>query len=885
MAAFDPDAYLAKTAPANEAFDPDAYLSATPRQSEPRQSPSWSSLAAEAARKGVTNLAGFLGGIGLMQQEAKRTGRTNFGTFTQGQQEVTRPLMERLGSTGVSPETGTQRIFSSGVEAAFGPENYLFAPITAIRRLGPVAQTFLRPAEQALVGSGAQAGQISGSFAGGKVGDIFGAQPAGEFVGGLLGGIGGGMTTANVLGRTADIASSATPVARDVFNRAIGRANQDEILRNVNTRIGNVFEAAAKADPAFAKTIEDARNAQRAISIRAPGAPTVNLPINALLANNPVINSYIRNLASKDEVFRAQYANQYQDALNALSANQFTLFGNPSNARLVETGPQQMSQQARSIAKAQERRQRTLDEQIADLSNTPTVDPTAFGQRISTLIGKKEEDARSAVRPLYAQAFDIAKAKNVELPPDSVNDIFDFVAGERSSDIFKTFPSIYKLVSSRFRPTSVETSATFDPLLLTTTPGGQTRQFAPATVEDLDSLKREINLQLRRASEPSDVRLLTELRGRVGGHIDNLDPDFVSAYRNADAEYLRRVGLPFNAETLRSVDRKRFVEQIAPALIGNKSNVSEFIRATGDDGVQLARDAFYDNFTRSVVKDGVINPRAAERWISANQGGMSLIPGLSDEIRSSVGNVQALLARKRQIDDGFRRAAGERLISESGFRSPAELTSRMYADPNFTKQFMNRYSAQSDDVKAVRSFMLDDIVQSSDPVAFLNDRSRAAVLNQVFGPVYAKKIQGFALASSRMRDNPSDVSFRAESAPKTNIEEATGTSPQSIISRFTQPIQSISYAITSLLSRYFAKQTNAETERQLKEILLNPQDAIKLMSSVAARADENQAIKNLTGIAKKYGVDFAQMLRQDLQSGAARGAILPSQEPLMVEEQ
>ena len=48
--------------------------------------PSFGAVAAEAARRGVTNLAGYLGGIGAMQAEAQRTGRTSFGTFTQGQQ-------------------------------------------------------------------------------------------------------------------------------------------------------------------------------------------------------------------------------------------------------------------------------------------------------------------------------------------------------------------------------------------------------------------------------------------------------------------------------------------------------------------------------------------------------------------------------------------------------------------------------------------------------------------------------------------------------------------------------------------------------------------------------------------------------------------------------
>jgi len=845
-------------------------------QAEPAEKtrPSFGAVAAEAARRGVTNLAGYLGGIGLMQQEAKRTGRTSLGTFTEGQREVADPLLARLGSTGVQPADGPQRIFSAGVEAAFGPENYLCPPIAAIRRAGPLVQVVARPVEQALVGSGAQAGQIAGS----SIGNRFG--PTGEVAGGLLGGIAGGMSTANILGRSADV----VPVVGALARSAMNRASQDEILRNVNTRIGNVFEAAALADPAFAKTIEDARQAQRAASIRDPNAPTIDLPINALLANNPVINAFIKNLSAKDEVFRAQYGQQYQEAIDALKANQFTLFGNPAAARLTDTTPQQMAQQARTIAGAQARRQRTIDEQIADLSNTPTVDPTAFGQRIGALLDRKEEAARNSVKPLYTEAFDIAKAKNVELPSESVGDIFEFVAGERASDIFKTFPTIYNRVSTRFRPTVSEEAPSFDPLTLTPTAGGRKTQFAAATVEDLDSLKREINRQLKKTSEPSDIRLLSELRDRVGGHIDSLDSDFVAAYRRADNEYFNRVGLPFTAETLRSVDRKRFVEQIAPALIGNKSNVAEFIRATGDDGVRVARDAFYDNFTRTVVKDGEINPRLAERWIAANQGGMSLIPGLTDEIRGNINNVQALLARRRDLDEAFRRAAGDRLISESGFRSPAELTQRMYSDLSFTNRFMKQYGTNSDDVRAVRAFMLDDIVQSNDPVAFLNDRSKAAVLNSVFGSTYANKIKGFALASERLKFDPTNVAFKPETVPKTSIEEITGTSPQSIMSRITQPVAGATYAITSLISRYLAKQTNEETERRLKEILLNPEDAIRIFSAVSKRADEKEAFKTAMAIGKKYGIDFAQMLRQDLQSGAARGAVLPSQEQTTVEE-
>ena len=95
------------------------------------------------------------------------------------------------------------------------------------------------------------------------------------------------------------------------------------------------------------------------------------------------------------------------------------------------------------------------------------------------------------------------------------------------------------------------------------------------------------------------------------------------------------------------IDRKKFVEQIAPALIGNKSNVTQFLDATGDAGLQVARDAFVDSFSKAALKNDVIDPKAANKWLDKNKGGVSLIPGLEAELRGSVDNVQALIKDRK----------------------------------------------------------------------------------------------------------------------------------------------------------------------------------------------------------------------------------------------
>jgi hypothetical protein len=614
-------------------------------------------------------------------------------------------------------------------------------------------------------------------------------------------------------------------------------------------------------------TITKAAKAQQNLSLKTPGGTPVQMPISSLLADNPVINNFIQSLSAKDPVFRAQYGSQFEQAKQALTVNQMRLFGDPSKVR-VDISPI-------DLVKPQARRTRTIDEQIADAYKDATLDPNVFGQRVATLVAAKEDAALKSVKPLYTEAFDIAKQKNVELPANSVDDIFNFVAGEQASDIFKTFPSIYNRVRAKFRPSEVEPSPILTAEGKPMTEGGI--KFSAATVEDLDSLKREINKQLRKTSEPADIRLLSELKARVGGHIDNLDPDFVQAYRNADASYFQKVGLPFNSETLKTVDRKKFVEQIAPAIIGNKSNVDDFIRATGEDGIRVARDAFYDSFSRAALKNDVLDPKAANKWLSKNQGGVSLVPGLEDELRTASNNVSALIAERNRLDSAFKKVAGDQIISSGGFKSPQELVSKMYSDVNFTNKFMQQYGANKDAVNAARSFMLDDIVRAGDPVGMLNDRTKASVFNRVFGPTYAQKVQDFALVSERLNKDLTNVPFKGETVPKTPIEQLTGIPPEQIISRIYNPVSGPVYAITSLMSKFWARKASDMTEEKLKALLLNPSDAVKVFQSVQSKAGafDQQKIQDAIAIGKKYGIQWVADAAQDFATGAARGAVQP----------
>lgn len=862
----------------------------------------------EALRKGPAETAGLVSGINKMLEEqlpygtvvspflaplpyvaAQLSGMTQgrvprntaAQSFAAGRKETFDPIMGFLGTTGAEPQTGMEKIVAGGLQATTDPLSYMFPPLAGVRRMSVPAQAVARPAEQFVVGMGVEGGGQAGESAGEKVG----APTAGRIIGGVLGGGATGYAAGSSL-KLGPAAGKTWDFAKSKVDKLRGIEPKDEILREVDNRISNVFIAAGQADPTFLDTLEKAAKAQKSVSLKTPGGAEVTMPLSSLLADNPVVNQLIQSIASRDPVFRAQYYNQFEGAKNALARNQALMFGSPSDiiARVADkVAKGEKFIPGTDLTKVQAKRVRSIDEQIADAYNKQDLEPNVFGAQIEKLLATKEDAARKSTTPLYKEAFNLASEKNVRLPANAVDDIYTFVTGERNSAIFDKFPTLYSLIENRFKPKKIEQSALLSAEGTPLTPA--TEAFSDVGPDVLDSLKRRINADLRTTNNTDQIRFLTMLKDKVSGHIDQLDPDFVKAYRNADNAYLERVGLPFNSETLKNVDRKKFVEQIAPAIIGNKSNVDDFIRATGEDGIKVARDAFYDSFTKAAVKNDVLDPKAANKWLSKNGSKMTQIPGLEDELRASVNDVQTLLNKRAALDADFKRVAGNQLISKEGFNTPQELVNKMYSDINFTNKFMSNsgYGQNKDAVNAVRSFMLDDIVQSGDPVALLNDRNKSAIFNRVFGPTYAQKISDFATVSDRLQKDLTAVSFRVETVPKTPVEEALGIPPEQIISRFFNPVSGARYAVTSLFSKYWANQAAKATEEKLKNLLLNPSDAVKLFSAVKSQSkalDPDKA-KEIMNIGKKYGIQWVQDAVNDLTTGGARGAqqnMVPAQE-------
>jgi hypothetical protein len=124
------------------------------------------------------------------------------------------------------------------------------------------------------------------------------------------------------------------------------------------------------------------------------------------------------------------------------------------------------------------------------------------------------------------------------------------------------------------------------------------------------------------------------------------------------------------------------------------------------------------------------------------------------------------------------------------------------------------------------------------------------------------------------------VPFRGETVPRTPIEELTSLPPEQILSRFFNPVSGNTYAITSLFSKFWAKKASEATEERLKNLLLNPADAVKVFQAVAPRAAaiDPQRVRDAVEVGRRYGIDWVKDAANDLATGAARGGVQQTQE-------
>lgn len=686
---------------------------------------------------------------------------------------------------------------------------------------------------------GAVAGGVGGEV-GQQMAQKSGEQyrPLGEFIGGM----GAAIPTNSLLRNIPDL-FAVSRGGQSLFAEANAAA---DLLGSAKAR--QQLQTALDANPSLAGDLARAREIEAATGVR--------LPVQAAAKGDTTLTGLLASETSRGEnsAFTALMATQEKQALEAVAAAQKKLAADP---RSVDAYTELQAARVRAenakrealFAKEQQRRTQqiaSLDERITNLSTDAL--PGAGGKediglRLKNLLDAKETLIKKEFKPLYTDLLKQAKTEGVVLDSPQVASLYNWVKTSRSEDVFADFPGLFTKINTLLAPQKQAVSGRFAekyPNLVRTQEG----TYKPMDVDGIDSLKREINKSIGSTNDPDKIRRLVALKQQFDSSLNSLPESFVTAYRDLDKAYAKRLGLPFSEAGVVAVDRARFVESTVPMLTEKPSAIRQVLAATDNspETLKVIEDAFLFRLANTdgiVNKDTLqINPAALQAFLRKNREAISQVPGLPERLQAVAGDVRQLKEIKQSLIEQQKNAKLETFQN---------VWSQAYGTSGGFEGFVNNALKRPEDLsrlislagndkvlqEGLKSSILDIGLRSPNKTAFFADN--ASAINTLFGKEHAQRVQALLEASERLAQNPLRAKINQRISQQTGLEQMTGSRPEQIASEIRNPVLGTFRTFANIMSRFTQNRAGKAEAAEIQEFLANPQavaDAAELLKEL-----------------------------------------------------
>ena len=657
------------------------------------------------------------------------------------------------------------------------------------------------------------------------------------------------------LGRLAGsvLAGGASTLKREtgsrVFNELLDKYRQVKLTGSSDEAAEEYAKGAAKRLLEFAAKEQGAGSLQEIIKEAGEAAKFStgeNAPLLVALADNPVIRQQVIRLAKTDPAFRQQVNDTLASLSDDMRGKVEKIFGVRYEATgkgrsIFEPGyvPGKEPPKGLDIGSVTQRRE-VLSQRIEDIASgfEPTKSKEEIGSRIESLIEDKKKLARQEVSPEYEALLREARVARVEMPPDGVGTIYDFVRENNLRDIFGKNTDLDKRIMSVLAPKEFPVPGTAETVL----------EHLPMSFDNVESLKKAINeLKRQRMSEDS-LRKVMQLEEVVDEARKTIPGDFSDRLDAIDLKYYEKVGVPFGAQGVKDVDSKKYATQVAPIIVKNSESFDQFIRAVGkEDGYKIAEDSIISEIYDRAVKDGELNPGALAKYLKQKEGIIRQIPGLEDKLRGALSDDSVLRARINQLDDAA--AAAQKRIADNAltkFEAPnyTTLARSFMTDPKSREKLLRDIGdLDADSAKAVRRTLRAEVIALADenPTGFMDYLMNPAnkdALDKIFGSAFQPALRKVGLLSDKLAQ--ADISKVGVAVTKEDLDPlaklAPGLDIPYISSTFRDRITSLPQKVIRLMSRVNSARLLEKTDETIKELLLDP-NGVQKLANVASEID------------------------------------------------
>ena len=746
--------------------------------------------------------------------------------LAQAQEEAKREFFDYKG---IKPKDSFERYVVAGIRgtASEGPLAFIGAksvPSAAVE----LAHTFLATT----------AGAIGGDTAA-EVAKTLGAdentQNAFRAAGGMAAGVGVGLTR--------------TPFALGTDATSKGLAERKKIVESADkasdflakSDLDGIIKNATAAQPDLDLVINRVVELQDKV-------PGLVVPPAAALASNPIVIKNMDRLLRTKPEFLADMTKSVADAAAAIQKRKEQKFG-PAGEVIDLKLKKAISEDSGVRLKNANKKITAIDKQIDTRARQleSRNDPFAVGESVKNLMKAQEEAVRQKLSPRYEQLLRKAEADGVELSTSSVRNIYDAVRLQKLEDLFGVEPSLSRNIRNNWFP---KKEVFESPVLLA---GGIKQKpkvietFRPASVRDLDSLKRNLNSAIRKTKDADSRTKLYGLKTQLQKEINTLPESFSKAYRDVDSQFYKELGIPKDKEGLTQLDAARFATN-AGTWLANPEQARDFLSFVGDSGVPIVRDAILLKMENAkVFENGVFDGAKFDRFLRKNERLVNTVPNLRRELESQGSGILDMMDLRARLNSDFNIKSTELtkgFIEGIENRRFLDVIDDILKKPKTSSKYLDdvkNFSPETSKMlkQGVRAGLLEKAVQSNKSMLeFITDN--ANIFNQWFGPRYIQDVKDLSEASDLLNRINLEARFAIDMKNEDVLKAATRMSAPEWVSLIRDRITSLTTKAAIASSKITTRQAEGKRDTDLMQMLLNPEKLTQIKKAAEASKAKKQ---------------------------------------------
>lgn len=689
-------------------------------------------------------------------------------------------------------------------------------------------------------------------------------------------------------GLTASLAGTTTAAGVSTGGKAITDALST--VRSLNP-VDMLAESGVNAKLASIKATEGDSIQQKISAIQElqEVVPELRLPLAALAADNPIVSSWLKEVSASDPEFRVRFNKEMAEVNGNLLKAYDELIGSsePINVSALRSMLKERQQNTLSQAKKE------LDSQLSGLERKEgelaakllsAEDDVSIGQQIDNTLKARESAVRSQAGKLYDKAIKGATDRNTMVTPEEVASVYRTARQLKIDDLFASQPSIATKIKTNWSPKKVEASPIVGlggaPLR------GQTLEFKPAAIKDLDSLKRAINKEKRNTKSDDFTKLakLNTFKDQVDVVINSIatrDPDFSSDYRAADNFFWKELGVPTSAEGMKSISRAKF-ETTTARQLQDFEKARDYIGFVGEaQGLPVVRHALRLAAKKAGVVDdaGTIDQNKLSKFVSSRSRLIELAR-MQPEFADVQGGLKTIRDSARQHEEVYKQVSKEMtdgfFTAITGKELPSvvrEFVSNPAKREMYIRQIKNLPPGERDlAMTGLQQGILDEAVNSPGTMLDYITKHKDA-MSELFGKDHVRNIEKLAAVTDIMKSMESNISSsmgRVQSVD--TLQQATGISFAELSGTLRNQILSSQRQAINLTMKSVTAKGAEKREKRAGDILLS-KDVMEALANppkgwgyYAAAAKEGSVTK-----AKELGSHFVKVLNEILPLQSARG--------------